>query len=288
MAFFESPRFPEAIAFGAVGGPRFSTTVVETVSGREQRTGLWQYPLHEWDVAQGVKTSAQFAALRAFFLAARGRLHTWRFKDWADYQVQNASEGIVASPGWPAAQLYKRYISGGQSLDRKITKPVAGTVALYNGAALLSAGSDYTLDTTTGIASPALLYSQAVSAVAVGASTSVTLAAALTGLTAGGQLYLTGLTGADAALLNGQAWPVSGVAGAVYTLSVNTAGKTITPAGTGKLYLGGRASDALNWAGEFDIPMRFDADALAATIADRGADGLLHTWQSIKIVEVRL
>lgn len=285
MAFFESPRFPEAISFGAVGGPGFATTVVETVSGREQRTGLWQYPLHEWDVAHGVKTAQQFADLRAFFLAARGRLHRWRYKDWADFQVQSAAEGVVSGAGMPAVQLVKRYTSGAQTTDRKITKPVAGSVALYNGAALLSVPGDYTLDTTTGIVSPALLASQAVSAVSVGATTQVTLAGALAGLAAGGYLYLTGLTGADAALLNGAAWPVTVAAGAVYTLGVATTGKTITPAGTGKLYLGGRASDSLNWTGEFDVPMRFASDRLDASIVDRGAGALLHTWQSIRIVE---
>ena len=68
-----------------------------------------------------------------------------------------------------------------------------------------------------------------------------------------------------------------------------TAGKTITPAGTGKTYPGSRAADVLAWSGEFDVPMRFDVDKLAAQVADRNAtDGLLHMWDGIKIVEIRL
>lgn len=285
MAFIESPRFPDRIAFGAVGGPVFSTEVAKAASGAEQRNGAWEYPKHEWDVSQGIKTGDDFLTLRAFFYTARGRLHGWRYRDWTDYAVA-LTEGFIDSAGKPTGQLHKRYTIGTLPLDRKIAKPVTGTVVIKNGAATLSSGSHYTLDTTTGQVTWMATAVGNVTVVAVGATTVVTLNAALAGVAAGDKLYLAGLTGADAALLNGQAHTISSVAGAAYTLPVATTGKVITPAGTGAVYPGGKAADAIAWRGEFDVPMRFDIDAMQGRVVSRNAKGLVYGWDNIRIVEV--
>lgn len=44
----------------------------------------------------------------------------------------------------------------------------------------------------------------------------------------------------------------------------------------------------VTWAGEFDVPMRFDTDKLDGRIVTRQADGggLLHEWDSIPVIEV--
>ena len=150
MAFYESPRFPERISYGATGGPEFITTVVRTISGREQRDSRWAYPRQRWDVSQGVRTQAQFAELRAFFLAMRGRLHGWRFKDWSDFEATH-SEGFVTGITSTTFQLIKRYTSGAQTLDRKITKPLAAGFVLKDVSTTLTLTTDYTIDATTGI-----------------------------------------------------------------------------------------------------------------------------------------
>lgn len=50
-----------------------------------------------------------------------------------------------------------------------------------------------------------------------------------------------------------------------------------------------RTAANLTWSGEFDVPARFDTDELRATIVDRNqAKGLLLTWNSIPIVEIRV
>lgn len=143
MAFYETPRFPDAIAFGAVGGPGFSTGIVVVDSGAEYRNGAWTQARGEWDVAHAAKSAADHAELVAFFRAMRGQLHGFRFKDWADYQVAG-SDGILTATGvsneW---QMYKRYTFGAVSSDRKIQKPIASTVTI-------SGGGTYTLDATTG------------------------------------------------------------------------------------------------------------------------------------------
>lgn len=45
--------------------------------------------------------------------------------------------------------------------------------------------------------------------------------------------------------------------------------------------------DTLTWSGEFDVPARFDTDAMAAMIT-RGGASRLATWDAIPIRELRL
>lgn len=147
MAFHETPRFPERISYGAVGGPAFSTEVVVSASGRETRNAKWTYPLHSWDVSQGVNGQADFEVLRAFFMSKLARLHGWRFKDWADYTATHA-QGVVQGLTSTTFQLVKRYTSGGQVQDRVIYKPVSGTVEVK----VSGVTTAHTLDATTGVA----------------------------------------------------------------------------------------------------------------------------------------
>ena len=132
MAFYESPRFPEGISYGAIGGPEWLTGVVTTITGYEQRDGRLLYPRQRWDVSHGVRTAAEFAALRAYFLTMRGRLHGFRYKDWTDYTAAHTGneKGIVTGLTSTTFQAFKRYTSGSQTMDRKISKIVdaAGTL----------------------------------------------------------------------------------------------------------------------------------------------------------------
>lgn len=146
MAFLESPRFPERIAYGAIGGPGFSTGVAVMASGREARNGNWQYPRHSWDVSHSIKSHADFEVLRAFFMAAKGRLHGWRFKDWADFACAE-TEGVVAEITSTTFQLQKKYVSGAQVSLREIQKPVSGTVAVF----VSGSPATFSVDATTGI-----------------------------------------------------------------------------------------------------------------------------------------
>lgn len=209
MAFYESPRFSENIAAGALGGPEFLTTVVKVQGGSEQRNGSWTYPLHKWDVSHGLRHQADFQTVRAFFLTMKGRLHGFRFKDWADYTATHTGneKGIVSGLTSTTFQLVKRYTSGSQTADRKIVKPIASGFELKDSGSTLTLTTDYTIDTTTGI---------------------------------------------------------------VTTATSRTAAN-------------------LTWAGEFDVPMRFDTDSIRGRIEAKTATrGLLHVWESIPIVELRL
>lgn len=146
MAFYETPRFPDAIAYGALGGPEFMTTVVASGSGREARNAAWAYPKHRWDVSQGINGQADFEALRAYFMTMRGRFHGWRFKDHSDYTATHAN-GVVTGITATTFQLVKRYTSGAQTLDRIITKPVTGTLEIKVSGVV----TGHTVNTVTGV-----------------------------------------------------------------------------------------------------------------------------------------
>ncbi len=160
MGFHET-RFPDEIAYGSRGGPGFATVIVETDAGAEQRVGRWNNPRRRYDAAYGIKDRDDLYLVHQFYLARKGALNGFRFKDHLDY-TSNALDGRTA----PAIddqligtgdgtktqfQLIKRYTSGPVVVSRNIRKPVAGTILVeVNGVAQVIT-VDFTVDTTTGV-----------------------------------------------------------------------------------------------------------------------------------------
>ena len=156
MAFHEV-RFPDNISRGARGGPERRTQVVELASGDEERNASWANSRRRYDVAYGIRRADDLAAVVAFFEARNGRLHGFRYKDWADYKSALPSQAITATDqqigtgtgSLQTFQLAKRYTSGAQTWVRTIAKPVAGTVRVALG--MIEQMSGWTVDTTTGV-----------------------------------------------------------------------------------------------------------------------------------------
>ena len=156
MAFHEV-RFPDDISRGARGGPERRTQVVELASGDEERNASWANSRRRYDVAYGIRRADDLAAVVAFFEARNGRLHGFRFKDWADFksclpsQTSGPTDQPIGTGNGSATlfQLTKRYASGAQSWTRAITKPVAGTVTVaLNGT---PQPSSWSVSTATGL-----------------------------------------------------------------------------------------------------------------------------------------
>lgn len=147
MAFIET-RFPADISYGSAGGPAYSTDIVMTQGGYEQRNINWAQARTRYNVAYGVRTQPQLDALIAFFRARKGRASGFRFKDWTDFSAVNQLIG-TGDGSTTQFQLVKHYDSGGVTETRIISKPVSGTVAIYFDEAVQS-GSSYSVDITTG------------------------------------------------------------------------------------------------------------------------------------------
>ncbi|MFZ5834015.1 MAG: phage distal tail protein, Rcc01695 family [Pseudomonadota bacterium] len=159
MAFHEI-RFPTGISLGASGGPERRTEIVTLASGFEERNSPWADSRRRYNAGYGVRSLGDIHLVIAFFEARGGRLHGFRFKDFSDYQSAppgsaiNPNNQIIGAGTGSATnfQLYKNYISGSQSYQRRITKPVAGSVRVaLNGVE--QASGLFTVDTSTGIVS---------------------------------------------------------------------------------------------------------------------------------------
>lgn len=156
---FHDVRFPPALSFGALGGPERRTEIVELGNGHEERNTPWAASRRRYDAGTGLRALEDLETLIAFFEARQGPLHGFRWKDWADYRSAPASAPVTAQDqllGLGDGQtrafgLRKGYASGAQTVWRRITKPVAGTVLAAFAQDSQTPGVDFTLDAETGI-----------------------------------------------------------------------------------------------------------------------------------------
>jgi uncharacterized protein (TIGR02217 family) len=129
---FDDVLFPIAIGREASVEPGFSTAIVETAGGAEQRNADWADARMRFDAGPGVRGEAELGELIAFFRARRGAAKAFRFRDPFD----DSSSGMAAAPG-AADQLLG--VGDGVRTDfalvklygeqeRRITRPVPGSI----------------------------------------------------------------------------------------------------------------------------------------------------------------
>lgn len=301
MAFLDT-RFPERIALQAVGGPGYSTQVVALRSGAEARNQNLALPRHAYQFAHKGLAEAQHVALLTLFHAAAGQFNSFRVKDWGDFRLAHANGGLLGrhvgaalieagtfgiGHGVPTYQVFKRYSLGGVNRDRRITKLVSNTLAvLRNGGAVTVGGGagQISIDLLTGRVTFVADQTRAISSISVGATTQLTLASAFSPNAAvGGRVFITGVTGTAAALLNNLSHAVTAVATNVVTVSTVTTGLTAT-GGTAALYP--QPAESLTVAGEFDVPCRFSGDLARWSIDATNSIGPLYWWDGIELLEV--
>lgn len=129
MPAFHDVLFPLDLGYGATGGPQFSTQVVTTGSGYEQRNSGWADARLHYDAGVGVRSEADLTALIAFFRARRGQAHGFRFNDPLDHDA--VTEPLGRGDGVRTRfALVKTYGEGEDAQVRRITRPVADSVAV--------------------------------------------------------------------------------------------------------------------------------------------------------------
>lgn len=158
---FDEVQFPSDITYGqSLGGAGWNTTIISADSGSEQRVARWSSARHKYDVGFSVRTDAQLSTLRNFYLARNGAARGFRYKDWNDYSSASNHVGSTSTDdqtidtgdgSTTQFQLIKTYTDGGNSYIRNITKPVTDTVIVEVDGVEQTEGSDFTVDTATGI-----------------------------------------------------------------------------------------------------------------------------------------
>jgi len=132
MEPFDDVRFPIALGREVSAEPAFSTAIVTTAGGAEQRNAEWADARLAFDAGPGLRGEADLHDLLAFFRARRGAAIGFRLEDPFDH----SSNGMTGEPG-AADQLlgmgdgvrtgFPLIKSYGQQV-RRITRPVAGSV----------------------------------------------------------------------------------------------------------------------------------------------------------------
>ncbi len=156
---FHDVRFPLAVSFGATGGPERRNEIVLLSSGRETRNARLSASRRRYDVGTGLRSLSDLYEVMAFFEARRGSLHGFRFRDpfdmkscRPDMEVSPTDQPIGTGDGSTVTfQLCKVYGEGEDAVLRAITRPVAGTASVALDGAEQAAGSDFTVDTATGL-----------------------------------------------------------------------------------------------------------------------------------------
>ena len=103
MAFHEV-LYPARLSYGSTGGPERRTEIVTLSNGFEERNSPWAHSRRRYDAGGGLRSLDDVAVLVAFFEARMGRLHGFRWKDWADYKSCPPSAAIraIRSPCVPS------------------------------------------------------------------------------------------------------------------------------------------------------------------------------------------
>ncbi|USI71476.1 DUF2460 domain-containing protein [Sphingomonas morindae] len=135
MDAFDEVDFPLALGREAQVAPGFSTSIVTSAAGHEQRNSAWAEARLRFDAGPGVRSEADMARLLAFFRARRGAARGFRFRD--PFDSSSAADNGVPSPtdqrlglgdgqrtDFPLLKLYGE----GDPQGRRITRPVAGSV----------------------------------------------------------------------------------------------------------------------------------------------------------------
>ncbi|HEY0113523.1 MAG TPA: DUF2460 domain-containing protein [Allosphingosinicella sp.] len=132
MEAFEDVRFPIALGQEASVEPAFSTAIVTTAAGVEQRNSDWADARLRFDAGPGVRGEEELKVLIAFFRARRGAAIGFRLEDPFDHSSNGMTGEVGAADqllgiGDGARTEFPLVKSYG-SQRRRITRPQAGSV----------------------------------------------------------------------------------------------------------------------------------------------------------------
>ena len=144
MRDFDDVQFPLALSRTLSVAPRFSTAIVTSAGGHEQRNADWANARLDYDVGPGLRSEADLAELIAFFRARHGAARAFRLRDPFDF----SSNGMTGTPQmtdqWLGIgdgattdfALVKQYGAGDDAEVRRIKRPDGASVLVSLDGAL--------------------------------------------------------------------------------------------------------------------------------------------------------
>ncbi|OUR76693.1 hypothetical protein A9Q83_13595 [Alphaproteobacteria bacterium 46_93_T64] len=130
---FHDVRFPTRISYGAIGGPRFSTTVQTLNSGHEQRNINWADARREYKVDIAPSRGSEWDDLLSFFHARRGRTYGFRLKDFSDFKIKDGEIGVAdgIERYFKIKKIYQDPYVISLPYERTIQKIVDGSLSVF-------------------------------------------------------------------------------------------------------------------------------------------------------------
>lgn len=155
---FHEVRLPARLAFGSTGGVERRTEIVMLGSGFERRSTPWAQGRRRYLIGANLKSLDDMATLTSFFEARLGRLYGFRFRDFADFKscapgASTSATDQVLGQGDGARNAFaltKRYGDDPTAAERRIAKPVEGTVRVAV-SGIEQAEGMFTVDHVTGL-----------------------------------------------------------------------------------------------------------------------------------------
>ncbi len=148
MSFIDT-RLNDRYRYGFVGGPRWSTLVVEMANGRNRRKKQWSMPHHEFTADFATFSEQEKSELLNAFMAAGGAFSSFRFRDWNDWVASDQEIGTGNGTTAPM-QLVRNYRFGATTYTRPITLPLNAVIRDIDNNVIAAA-----IDPLTGMATPA-------------------------------------------------------------------------------------------------------------------------------------
>lgn len=147
---FINALLDEEVAYGFEGGPEYSTDEVLLDNGIRHANSAWAYPRHRYTAQYDNMKDEDRSRIIEIFHAVRGKRHSFKFKDWNDFEADNEPLNIPADHvgTTTAVQLYKTYTFGPAYAIRPIQALAFATV--YVGGVPVAG----TLNADTGMFTP--------------------------------------------------------------------------------------------------------------------------------------
>lgn len=156
---FHDVLLPVTVQYGSGSSVSAFNQMIET-TGATKTIARASKVLWSLDLLKEIQSQAEYNEIRQFHILRYGRNHTFRVKDWADYQlteeVQVDDDGSEDFQDYRLTastfQIHKIYTDVTYRYRRKITKPVSGTITVeVNTGGGYAEHGNYSVDTDTGI-----------------------------------------------------------------------------------------------------------------------------------------
>ena len=301
ITIYNNLILPETVIQAGIRGKNMrSNTRVMSGSGYAAVNINWARTLRQYELGIKPMEVAQWLEIEALHEATDGGAYGFKMQDPKDRTVthtngflQGYEDGIEVGDvgegyGTKDYVIKKRYstINGVSTYDRRITRPNSPIEIKKAGSVV--AGSGYTLSTSTGIVTFNPIASQSPSSITVGNSTILNFpnTTFTTLFTAADRIYVDGVVGTAATLLNNKSFPILSISANQILLNVNTTGLTVTTTGNARMYP--QADETLTWSGEFFVPVHFANDDIDWEVMVSGTyDSRIVAGPSVVLQEVR-